>query len=258
MCTQPTSTRCAPRRITAAGWVWIAACRRSWSPPPVTARRSPVSATPPKHCARGMARQRRLSKSLSRKQKGSAHRRQAATKLGRHHHRNTNVRRHFLHQVSNALVKTHDRLVIEDLNVTGMLRNHRLAQAISDAGWAEFARLLRYKQAWRGGDVLVAGRWFPSSKRCPECGTVRGDLNLAERVFTCGCGHSADRDRNAATNLARWGQAHHDPHRSPDPQAGAGPPTPADGTALTSTPRVPVKPARMTREPTFTPPRRPE
>jgi len=174
----------------------------------------------PKALRAGMARQRRLSKSLSRKQKGSAHRRQAATKLGRHHHRNTNVRRHFLHQVSNALVKTHDRLVIEDLNVTGMLRNHRLAQAISDAGWAEFARLLRYKQAWRGGDVLVAGRWFPSSKRCPECGTVRGDLNLAERVFTCGCGHSADRDRNAATNLARWGQAHHDPHRSPDPQAG--------------------------------------
>jgi putative transposase len=174
----------------------------------------------PKALRAGMVRQRRLSKSLSRKQKGSAHRRQAATKLGRHHHRNTNVRRHFLHQVSNALVKTHDRLVIEDLNVTGMLRNHRLAQAISDAGWAEFARLLRYKQAWRGGDVLVADRWFPSSKRCPECGTVRGDLNLAERVFTCGCGHSADRDRNAGTNLARWGQAHHDPHRSPDPQAG--------------------------------------
>src|SRR6185436_188679 len=76
----------------------------------------------PKALRAGMARQRRLSKSLSRKQKGSAHRRQAAAKLGRHHHRTTNVRRHFLHKVSNALVKTHDRLVIEDLNVTGMLR----------------------------------------------------------------------------------------------------------------------------------------
>ena len=174
----------------------------------------------PKALRAGMARQRRLSKSLSRKQKGPTHRRQAATRRGRHHHRNTNVRRHFLHQVSNALVKTHDRLVIEDLNVTGMLRNHRLAQAISDAGWAEFARLLRYKQAWRGGDVVVADRWFPSSKLCPECRAVRGDLALADRVFTCGCGHSVDRDRNAATNLARWGHAHHDPHRSPDPQAG--------------------------------------
>src|SRR4029079_16713862 len=107
-------------------------------------------------------------------------------RLARHHNHIRNIRRHFLYRVSNELAKTHDRLVIEDLNVSGMLRNHRLAQAIGDAGWAEFARLLRYKQAWRGGDVLVAARWFPSSKRCPECGTVRGDLNLAERVFTCG------------------------------------------------------------------------
>jgi putative transposase len=174
----------------------------------------------PKAMRAGMARQRRLSKSLSRKQKGSANRRQAAKKLRRHHHRATNVHRHFLHQVSNALVKTHDRLVIEDLNVAGMLRNHRLAQAISDAGWSEFGRLLHYKQAWRGGDVVVADRWFPSSKLCAECGAVRRDLALADRVFSCGCGHSADRDRNAATNLARWGQAHYDPHRSPDPQAG--------------------------------------
>ena len=118
------------------------------------------------------------------------------------------MRHHFLHQVSNALVKTHDRLVLEDLNVTGMLRNHRLAQAISDAGWAEFARLLGYKQAWRGGRVLTADRWYPSSKRCPVCAAICGDLTLADRVFTCGCGHSADRDRNAAINLAQWGQKH--------------------------------------------------
>jgi putative transposase len=174
----------------------------------------------PRALRAGMARQRRLSKSLSRKQKGSANRRRAATKLGRHHYRITNVRRHFLHQVSGALVKTHDRLVIEDLNVAGMLRNHRLAQSISDAGWDEFARFLQYKQAWRGGAVVVADRWFPSSKLCAQCGIVRSDLALADRVFTCHCGHCADRDRNAAINLARWGQAHHDPHRSPDPQAG--------------------------------------
>jgi putative transposase len=171
----------------------------------------------PKAMRAGMARQRHLSKSLSRKQKGSANRRRAATKLGRHHHRTSNIRRHFLHQVSNELAKTHDRLVLEDLNVTGMLGNPRLAQAISDAGWAEFARLLRYKQEWRGGEVVVADRWFPSSKLCPECGAVRRDLTLADRVFTCDCGRIADRDTNAATNLARWGQAHHDSHRSPDP-----------------------------------------
>jgi IS605 OrfB family transposase len=163
--------------------------------------------------------------------------------------------------VSNALVKTHDRLVIENLNVTGMLANHRLARAISDAGWAQFARLLGYKQAWRGGQLAVADRWYPSSRLCSACGAINADLTLADRVFTCGCGHSADRDLNAAVNLARWGQTHHDElHHEPriPKQRGRGPKTPADGTALTSTPRVPVKPARMRREPRFTPHPRPE
>ena len=169
----------------------------------------------PKALVAGMKRQRRLAKSLSRKQKGSRNRRDAASTLGRHHCHVANVRRHFLHQVSNALVKTHDRLVIETLNVSGMLANHRLARAISDAGWAEFARQLGYKQDWRGGELVLADRWYPSSKLCPACGAIRGDLTLADRVFTCVCGHSADRDRNAAVNLARWGQAHHLDPRTP-------------------------------------------
>jgi putative transposase len=170
----------------------------------------------PKALTAGMKQQRRLAKSLSRKQKGSRNRRDAAAKLGSHHHHVANIRQHFLHRVSNALVKTHDRLVIENLNVSGMLANRRLARAVSDAGWAEFARLLGYKQAWRGGQLVTADRWYPSSRLCPACGAVRGDLTLADRVFTCGCGHSADRDANAAVNLARWGEAHH--HASPDPR----------------------------------------
>ena len=112
----------------------------------------------PKALAAGLKRQRRLSKSLSRKQKGSHHRTDAAARLGRHHHRVANVRRNFLHQVSGELVKTHDRLAVENLNVAGMLANHRLARAISDAGWSEFARLLAYKQAWRGGQLIEADR----------------------------------------------------------------------------------------------------
>jgi putative transposase len=171
---------------------------------------------PPKALARRLKRQQLLAKSLSRKQKGSANRRDAAARLRRHHHHIANVRRHFLHQVSNKLVKTHDRLVIEDLHVAGMLANHRLAQAISDAGWADFARLLRYKQAWRHGELVVADRWFPSSRLCPACGAIRSDLMLADRAFTCSCGHCADRDTNAAMNLARWGQTHY--QTSPDPR----------------------------------------
>jgi putative transposase len=173
-------------------------------------------ANAPKALAAGMKQQRHLAKKLSRTKKGSRNRRDAAAKLGRHHHHVANERRHFLHQVSNELVKTHDRLVIEDLNVSGMLCNHRLAQAISDAGWTEFARLLCYKQVWRGGQLVTADRWYPSSRLCPACGAIRDDMTLADRVFTCGCGHSADRDTNAAVNLARWGQTHHE--TSPDPR----------------------------------------
>ena len=169
----------------------------------------------PKALAAGMKQQQRLAKSLSRKQIGSHHHRDAAAKLGRHHRHVANVRRHFLHQVSNELVKTHDRLVIEDLNVSGMLQNRHLARAISDAGWGEFARIVGYKQAWHGGTLAVADRWYPSSKLCPARDAIRGDLTLADRVFTCGCGYSADRDCNAAVNLARWGQTHHQHHVEP-------------------------------------------
>ncbi|MFZ0905705.1 MAG: RNA-guided endonuclease TnpB family protein [Mycobacterium sp.] len=169
----------------------------------------------PKALAVGMRRQRRLAKSLSRKKKGSHHRRKAAAKLGRHHRRVANVRRHFLHQVSNQLVKTHDRLVIENLNVAGMLRNCSLAQAISDAGWAEFGRVLGYKQQWRSGELITADRWYPSSKLCSACGVSNTELSLTDRVFTCDCGLVLDRDLNAAVNLARWGENH---AYSPEPR----------------------------------------
>lgn len=173
----------------------------------------------PKALTAGLKKQRQLAKSLARKQKGSNRRHAAAAKLRHYHEHVANVRRHFLHQISTALVKTHDRLVIEDLYVHGMLANRRLARAIADAGWGEFVRLLQYKQAWRGGELVIADRWYPSSRLCPECGSIRGDLRLADRVFTCECGYVADRDCNAAANLARWGQDQHCSHQSPDPRA---------------------------------------
>lgn len=133
----------------------------------------------PRPLRSAMTRQRRLAKSLSRKQKGSNRRHQAVAKLHRHHNHIANVRKHFLHEVSNVLVKTHDRLVLEDLNVTGMLANHRLARAISDCGWSELARMVAYKQTWRGGHVVFADRFFPSSKMCARCGAVTRELRLA-------------------------------------------------------------------------------
>jgi putative transposase len=167
----------------------------------------------PKALANGMRNQRRLAKSLSRKKKGSNRYNRAAVRLARHHKRVRNIRRHFLHAVSNELVKTHDRIVLEDLNVAGMLANRRLARAISDAGWAEFARQLRYKADWRGGEIATADRWYPSSQTCSQCHERTQGLTLADRVFTCSCGHSADRDLNAAVNLARWGE-YPDLHRN--------------------------------------------
>jgi putative transposase len=171
----------------------------------------------PKALAAGMRTQRRLSKSLSRKKKESSNRRHAGARLARHHNHVRNVRQHFLHQVSNEVVKTHDRLVLEDLNVTGMLANHRLAQAISDAGWVEFARLVHYKAEWRGSTVAIADRWYPSSQLCSRCGTRNYGIALADRVFACGCGHVVDRDVNAAANLAKWAENHqaHDKPRTP-------------------------------------------
>jgi putative transposase len=172
----------------------------------------------PKPLAAGLRQQKRLARKLSRTQEGSRNRQNAAARVGRHHHRVRNIRRHFLHQVSNELVKTHDRLVIEDLNVAGMVRNTCLSRAISDAGWSEFARLVRYKQAWRCGTVVIADRWFPSSRRCSQCGLVNRELTLKQREFICENGHRLDRDLNAAVNLAKWGVEH--PGGAPDPQAG--------------------------------------
>jgi putative transposase len=121
--------------------------------------------------------------------------------------------------VSSQLVKSHDRLCLEDLAVANLIRHKHLARAIADAGWAELGRQLAYKQGWRGGQVMVADRWFASTKTCSRCGHVKDRMGLAERTFTCdGCGLVVDRDRNAAANLAAWAERHH--AQAPDRQAG--------------------------------------
>lgn len=163
----------------------------------------------PRVLRRGLPRLRRLSKAVSRKKEGSKNRRKAVVRLGRQHARIRKRRRHYLHQVSNQLVKNHARLVLEDLNIAGMTSNRKLSRAISDAAWGELARQITYKQAWRGGQVVVADRWFPSSKTCSSCGTLRKDLTLKDRTLECHeCGLVMDRDLNAAVNLAAWAENH--------------------------------------------------
>jgi putative transposase len=173
----------------------------------------------PRPLERGLVGLRRRSQALSRTQPHSRNHAKAARRLSREHTRIANARRSFLHEVSTRLVKTHDRLCLEDLTVANLIRNRHLARAIGDAGWAELARQLAYKQAWRGGQVLVADRWLPSTRTCWRCGLVKQRMGLGERVFCCDrCGLTVDRDRNAAANLAAGAERHH--AQAPDRQAG--------------------------------------
>jgi putative transposase len=158
----------------------------------------------PRHLKQRLKQLKRLQRSVSRKRKGSRNRRKAAQHLGKLHRRVANQRAHTLHHLTSRLAKTKSVVVIEDLNVSGMLNNHHLAQAIADVGFSEFRRQLTYKAAWYGCQVLVASRWEPTSKTCSACGWRDDDLSLSDRVFRCEhCGQELDRDLNAAKNLAQ-------------------------------------------------------
>jgi IS605 OrfB family transposase len=129
--------------------------------------------------------------------------RQTQRRLARTHARVANIRRNALHQLTSDLATSYDTIVVERLNVAGMVRNRRLARAISDAGVGELRRQLGYKCQWYGSVLVTADRWYPSSKTCSACGTVKAKLSSSARVFTCDeCALMLDRDLNAAFNLA--------------------------------------------------------
>lgn len=156
----------------------------------------------PRALPRAQRKLKRLQRAVSRKKKGSANRKKAIRRLAKAHARVANIRTNAIHQATHAITKRYGTVVVEDLNVRGMVRNHALAGSISDAGFREFRRQLEYKAGWRGGRVIVADRFSPSSKTCSHCGVRREELKLAERVFHCpDCGHVQDRDLNAARNL---------------------------------------------------------
>jgi IS605 OrfB family transposase len=165
----------------------------------------------PRHLLAGQRRMRALGQALSRKtgpdrrtgQRPSKRWQRAAERLGRAHSRVANLRRDGLHKLTTRLAREHGTVVVEDLNVAGMLRNKRLARHIADAGFAEIRRQLAYKTGWNGGRLLTADRWYPSSKTCSACGAVKTKLALSEREYRCeACGVVCDRDLNAALNLA--------------------------------------------------------
>ena len=165
----------------------------------------------PKALAAGLKRLRRLDKVIARsrnvhgRSNHSSRRERLYTRRRRLHARVVNVRNDHHHKATAAIAKSAGRVVVETLNVAGMMRNRRLARAIADAGMSGFLTKLEYKCAWYGAEFDKADRWYPSSKLCWHCGWKNEDLTLSVRSWWCrGCGVLNDRDANAAENLANW------------------------------------------------------
>lgn len=131
-------------------------------------------------------------------------------KLAILHEKVANQRKDFLHKVSTELIKNHDSICIEDLNIKGMLQNHNLAQAITDVSWSSFVTMLEYKAEWYGKNILKIGRFEPSSKTCSCCGNINKELTLQDREWTCGkCNTLLDRDVNASINIKNFALKNH-------------------------------------------------
>ena len=159
----------------------------------------------PKALKSKLERLKRRQRQFSRKQKGSKNKAKAKLKLTKIHYQISNIRKDCLHKVTSKIVHENQVIVLEDLNVKGMMSNHKLAQAIGDVGMGEFRRQIEYKAKWYGRTVCFADRFYPSSKLCSVCGVKKENLTLSDRVYECdGCGQVSDRDMNAAINLRQF------------------------------------------------------
>ena len=144
----------------------------------------------------------RLQKQLSRKQNGSNNRNKARVKLTKAYKKINDKKQYYLHQVSNYLIDENQIICMENLNVKGMVRNHKLADSIQEMNFGEFRRMLEYKAQWYGRKIVFVDRFYPSSKTCNECGYVNKTLKLSDRVWICpDCGKIIERDYNAALNI---------------------------------------------------------
>ena len=160
----------------------------------------------PKFLNKNQVKLRRMQQHLSRKQKGSNRRNKCRLKIARLHQKIANQRDWFLHNYSTSLINNYDRIYIEDLNVSGMVKNHCLAGAISDVGWSKFTSMLIYKSVWYWKDVVKVDRFYASSKTC-SCGAKNDDLKLSDREWVCtSCGSVNQRDLLAANNILKEGR----------------------------------------------------
>lgn len=159
----------------------------------------------PKHLENAEKRLKVLQRRFARKKKGSNRRERARIAVAKQFEKVRNKRNNFIHQVTSRIVRENQTVIIEDLNIAGMLQNHCLAKSISSASWSEFFRQLQYKCEWQGKNLIRIGRFEPSSKMC-LCGHVNKDLKLKDREWTCPeCGRHNDRDLLAAINIKRFG-----------------------------------------------------
>ncbi|MCK9930216.1 transposase [Frankia sp. Mgl5] len=163
--------------------------------------------TNPRHERADRARLARAQRELSRKREGSANRARARLAVARVHGRIADRRRDHLHKLSTRIIRENQTVVIEDLAVRNLLRNHSLARAISDASWSELRRMLEYKADWYGRTVIAIDRFYPSSRTCSACGSIVEKLPLDVREWECRCGARHDRDVNAAKNILAAGLA---------------------------------------------------
>ena len=148
----------------------------------------------------------RLQRDLSRKVKGSKNKNKSRLKLAKYHEKLNNIKENYLHNITNQIIDENQIICIEDLNVKGMMSNHKLARSISEMSFYRFKQILKYKAEWCGRMVIEVDRWFPSSQLCSECGYIHSDLTLKEREWKCPhCGQSHHRDLNAAKNILNEG-----------------------------------------------------
>ena len=155
------------------------------------------------------SQQKRLrveQRSLARKVKGSNNREKQKLVVALLHEKIQNQRTDYLHKISTELIHKYDTIILEDLGVSNMVKNHCLAKAISDMGWRELRTMFEYKSEWYGKNIKTIGRFKPSSKICSQCGNIKHDLKLSDRIYNCEkCGFSEDRDKNASNNIKTFG-----------------------------------------------------